>query len=115
MCMKSIHSIDRIRERCNLKQDRLAMRNIQLAFERGKRADDLTSWEREYLANEGHGNCSAIAYNNYCYIVSENNVCVTVYALPKWFGQKKHFDGKERIRDYKKYCRSNRMHIEYWN
>lgn len=107
MCTKSIHSIDRARERCNLKRDKAAMRNIQLAYERGKRAADLTSWERDYLLAEAHGDCTAIAYNRYCYIVSATGVCVTVYPLPRWFGQKKHFDGKERIRDYKKYVRNH--------
>ena len=100
------HSIQRAKERCHYKNRRAAENNIQRALIRGKNASQYTSWEREYLENEGHDNCTAIAYNNFCYIVSDQGNCVTVHSLPAWFGQKKHFDGKNRIRNYKKYCRS---------
>lgn len=100
------HSIQRAKERCNYKNRRAAENNIQRALIRGKDASKYSSWERKYLVNEGHDNCTAIAYNNFCYIVSEDGNCVTVHSLPAWFGQKKHFDGKTHIRNYKKYCRT---------
>ena len=106
MCTKSIHSMERARERCNLKNDEVAARSIDLAYERGRSAGDLASWERNFLLSKSQGNCSAVAYNNYCYIMSDTGVCVTVYELPRWFGRKKHFDGKARIRDYRKYMRN---------
>lgn len=106
MCTKSIHSLERARERCNLKNDEVAVRSIDLAYERGRSAGDLASWERNYLLSKSQGNCSAVAYNNYCYIMSDTGVCVTVYELPRWFGRKKHFDGKARIRDYRKYMKN---------
>lgn len=112
MMMTTLHSIERAQERRNLKTKRAAVKNIQLALERGKRAEDCTSWERAYLQNEARDNSIAIAYNGFCYIVGESRVCVTLYALPSWFGKKKHFNGKERIRDYKKYCKGNGFYNE---
>ena len=103
----TIHGVCRAKDRCNVKNIRSAEKNVALAIQRGKRAEDLTSWEREYLSKEAHDDCTAIAYNNFCYIVNPAGVCVTLYPLPSWFGKKKHFDGKERIRNYKKYCRNN--------
>ena len=44
MCTKSIHSMERARERCNLKNDEVAARSIDLAYERGRSAGDLASW-----------------------------------------------------------------------
>jgi hypothetical protein len=31
-----------------------------------------------------------------------------MYDLPAWFGKKKRFNGKERIRDFRKYEKLNR-------
>ena len=103
----TIHGVSRAKERCNVKNVRSAEKNVSLAVQRGKRAEDCTSWEREYLSKEAYDNCIAIAYNNFCYIVNSAGACVTLYPLPAWFGKKKHFDGKERIRNYKQYCRNN--------
>ena len=103
----TVHGVSRAKDRCNVKNVRSAEKNVTLALQRGKRAEDLTSWEREYLSKEAHDDCTAIAYNNFCYIVNTAGVCVTLYPLPSWFGKKKHFNGKERIRNYKQYCRNN--------
>lgn len=97
------HSLDRVKDRQNVKNKRAAKRVIARAIEKGKRAEDFSSWERDYLLNEARDDCIAIAYNGFCYIVNHHDVCVTLYPLPAWFGKKKHFDGKERIKDYKKY------------
>lgn len=103
----TIHGVSRAKERRKVKNVRSAEKNVTMAIQRGKRAEDCTSWERAYLSNEAYDNCVAIAYNNFCYIVNTAGVCVTLYPLPIWFGKKKHFNGKERIRDYKQYCRNN--------
>jgi hypothetical protein len=105
--LATYHSIIRTKDRMNVKNIRSAEKNISLARSRGKTARDYTSWEREYLSKEAHDDCTAIAYNNFCYIVNASGACVTLYPLPAWFGKKKHFDGKERIRNYKQYCRNN--------
>lgn len=101
------HSIDRTMERCNLKSQQAAEKRITLAIQRGKYPDQCTSWERSYLSKEAHDNCTAIAYNGFCFIINESGQCVTMHPLPKWFGKKKHFDGKERIRDFKKNYKNN--------
>jgi hypothetical protein len=108
----TIHGASRAKERCNVKNVRSAEKNVTLAIQRGKRAADCTSWERAYLESEAYDDCIAVAYNNFCYIFNPSGVCVTIYQLPAWFGKKKHFNGKERIRNYKKYCRSNRSFRE---
>ncbi len=110
--ISTLHVIDRMKERCNIKSLRSAEKNIALAMKRGKRAEDCTSWERSYLSHEAYDGCFAVAYNNYCYIISDTGYCITLYKLPAWFGKKKHFDGKERIRDFKKYCKSNESYRE---
>lgn len=106
--MATIHSIARAKERAGL-NERRAYKMIDLALERGKTAEDFTSWERDYLLNEGKADTTAIAYNNFCYIVSDEGFCVTLYPLPAWFGKKKHFNGKERIRNMKTYARNYAM------
>lgn len=106
------HSVERVKEYWNMKNQRTAIKNIDLAISRGKRAEDYTSWEYAYLSRKEFGNCTAIAYNNFCYIVNSRGECFTAYPLPAWFGQKKHFAGKERIRNFKKYWKFNDQQFE---
>ena len=103
----TFHGAQRAKERQNLKNPRSIEKNMQLALQRGKRAEDFSSWERNFLSTEAKNNCTAVAYNNFCYIFSADDACVTLYPLPVWFGKKKRFHGKERIRNYKQYCRNN--------
>ena len=102
----SYHSLTRAKERLGY-NEKNALKQINRAKERGKTAENFTSWEREYLENEAGIGTYAIAYNNFCYIIGADGICVTMYALPAWFGKKKHFDGKERIRNAKAYSRYN--------
>ena len=104
----SIHSLERAKERAGLNEKK-AEKRIQIALERGRTAETFTSKERDFLERESSDFCVAIAYANFCYIVNENGFCVTMYPLPKWFGKKKHFDGKEKIRNVKAYARNHRM------
>ena len=103
--MASLHSIDRAKERTGV-NERKAHKMIKRALERGKKAEDYSSWERDYLQGECRENSTAIAYNNFCFIVNEKGICVTLYPLPAWFGKKKHFNGKTRIRNLKVYTRN---------
>lgn len=102
------HSLEKIKERLGVNLKR-AEKRITDALTRGKSAEDFSSWERSFLEKEGKDGCRAVAYNGFCYIVSPDNACVTLYPLPIWFGQKKHFDGKEKIRNIKKY---NKTHFD---
>ena len=102
----TVHSINKVKERCGIKNKHSAVKNIELALQRGKRYYDFSSWESSYLKNSVHNDCFAVAYNNYCYIFSEEKVCITLFELPAWFGKKKRFDGKEKIKHCKRYLRS---------
>lgn len=110
--LATYHSIVRAKERIGTKNVQSAEKNIALARSRGKRAQEFSSWERSFLRHTERYDCQAIAYNNFCYIFSEDDVCITLYPLPVWFGKKKHFDGKERIRHMKKYQRYRMDYID---
>lgn len=85
----SFHSIERTKERQNIKSIKKACRSLKLAVKRGKSAEAFKGWEQRYLRQQSREGCKALAYNGFCYIVSENtNVCITVYPLPEWFNKK---------------------------
>ena len=107
----TVHSIERARERYAT-NEKTATKNIHLALERGKSAEEFSSKERHYLQNCAKGNVTALAYNNFCYIVSEEGFCVTMYHLPEWFGKKRFYDGKKEIRNPRAYSRNNRSSFE---
>ena len=102
----SYHSIVRAKERLGY-NEKNALKQINRALERGKTAEQFSSKERTYLEDKCDETKYAIAYNNFCYIVGTDGVCITVFSLPTWFGKKKHYDGKEQIRNAKAYSRYN--------
>lgn len=102
--MTTIHSIERAKERIGLNEKKAA-KQIALAWERGKGAKEFRSMERSFLEGECKYGSTAIAYNNFCYIFNADGVCVTLYPLPVWFGKKKQFNGKEKVRNPKKYTK----------
>ena len=101
--MTTYHSLQRARERTGLSLKSSA-RLIGNAFERGKEADHFTAAERKFLERKVKDGCRALYYNGYCFIVSADDYCITMYQAPEWFG-KKHYDGKDEIRKAKKYMR----------
>lgn len=103
--MATVHSLNRAKDRLSI-NGKKADRMINQAIKKGKRASEFSSWERRFLEEESSNGSEAIAYNNYCYIISENGFCITMYPLPAWFGKKKRFDGKEHIRNIKNYARN---------
>ena len=107
----SFHSIERAKERIGYNK-RNAERQIDRAIARGKTAEHFSSWERKFLHGECSESATAIAYDNFCYIISETGVCKTLYPLPAWFGKKKHFNGKEKIRKMKSYTRNHPSYNE---
>ena len=109
--MTTYHGMIRVCERAKCSTD-LALRMIENASIRGKDASAFASWEHNYLKTQGEkqGNCRAVAYNGFCFIFGGDGLCVTMYKLPRWFGKKKHFDGKTKIRKMKKYYRNYAVH-----
>ena len=98
----SYHSIIRMDERQGMKEEK-AKRQIKNAILRGKRASDFSSWEHNYLAKLCPPGTYPIAYDGWVYIVTDEGVCITTHDLPRWFGKKKRFDGKQKIKNAKKY------------
>lgn len=104
--MTTAHGLERAKERMGMNK-KVATRQIQLAWERGKSAENFNSWERDFLSREKFRNRKVVAYNGYCYIFTLDGYCLTMYPLPEWFGKKKAYDGKKRIRNYKTYYKNN--------
>lgn len=107
-CILTSHSISRAKERLH-KNKKNACTYIKKAVERGRTADSFTSLERVYLEHlqESHSGRKTVIYDRNCFIFSpDGSTCITVFPLPSWFGRKKQFDGKKRIRHSKKYSRN---------
>ena len=100
------HSIQRASERTRY-NGKSAIRFIENGIERGKTADDFNQEERRYLTNCAQGNCIAKAYNGFCLIISEQGECITIYRLPDWFGKKRLYSAKSRIRNIKHYAETH--------
>jgi len=101
--MTTYHAIQRTRERANL-NERSSIRFIQNAVRRGKGAEYFGSKERNYLLRqEAKNGMRAILYNNYCFIIGNDNICITMFPTPRF--AKAQYDGKRAIRNIKKYMR----------
>lgn len=99
------HSIERAMERIGLERD-AAERFLLNGMVRGKSGEFYSGKEKRFLETHAKGEClSSIAYNGYCLVMSDDQVCLTVYALPEWFGKKEYYDHKERIRNAKKFMK----------
>ena len=111
-CSATHHSVERTIERADM-NEKEAMRFISLAIERGKSSREFHSDERSYLESKAHEDgCRAVVYNGYVFILGKHDRCVTMYKLPTWFGKKKNYDGKQKVRNAKKYCAMNRYDDE---
>jgi hypothetical protein len=101
--MTTYHAIERTQERAGYNTER-SKKFIANAIKRGQSANSFNSTEREYLQHlERKAGCRVIAYNSFCFIINKNGICVTMWALPNWFGRKIHCSGKKVIRDTRKY------------
>lgn len=107
------HAIKRVQERVGLKINS-SEDFITNALERGKTAEVFAANERNYLqSKEAKGECCVIVYQSFFFIVDDADRCVTVYSAPKWFGKKKYYDGKTKIKNIKKYMRLYDIYGEY--
>lgn len=96
------HGYERAKERqhYNKEQTEKAVLN---AIKKGKCAEDFNSRDKAFLDKVSERNSKAYVYNGFCYIIANNNICITTYKLPVWFGKKEHFVGKSKIKNPKKY------------
>ncbi len=103
----TFHAIERATERTSFNK-KTSVRMIKKALERGIMWDDVSSFEKEYLLNKSKDDKFALYYSGYCFIFSEGNRrCITMFAVPNWFFKKKHYNGKEKIRNTRRYDRNN--------
>ena len=100
------HSIIRAEERMR-SNEKSARRRINRAKERGIEATAVSSRERRYLESKETDGKHAVYYAGYCFILGENNCCITMYPVPAWFGKKRLYHGKEQIKHPKKYFKYN--------
>ena len=101
--MTTYHAIQRTQKRAGFNLES-SERFIANAVKRGRSAEMFNAKEREYLQRqEAKKGYQTIVYNSFCFIVSDDGFCVTMFALPAWFEKKRHYVGKQRIRDAKKY------------
>lgn len=98
------HSIQRTKERTGLSTS-ASINFISKAKRFGLSPDFYPSKERAYLHGKEYLGTSTLCYGEYIFIFSEEGLCLTMYPMPKWFCQSGRFDGKERIRNRKKYLR----------
>jgi len=104
------HAIKRAKERTGL-STKSSVRFIECAFERGKEPETFTAAERKYMLQKARGGSRSLYHNGYCFIISADEYCITMYQVPEWFG-KKHYDGKHEIRNIRKYIRMNNDYQE---
>ena len=101
--MITAHGLLRAEERTGYHTE-AATRFVERALQRGKHPQEMPARERKYLIQkEKKEDCNALFYNGFCFIVSMEGVCVTMYQAPKWFGKRDHYIGKKRIRNVKEY------------
>ena len=107
--MTTLHAIQRTNERTgfNLKTSE---RFISNAIQRGKSSEEFIDRERHYLLQAVKDDRKALVYNSYCFIVSDENICITMFPVPKWFGKKKSFYNKSK--HARKYQLNNNFETE---
>ncbi len=98
------HSILRTHERAGLGVDS-AVRMIYNAKERGKRAKEFPARERRYMLGKERDGSYLKYYAGYCFVFNEEHACVTMFLAPDWFGKKAKYNGKDVVRNSKRYAR----------
>ncbi len=108
--MCSNHSIQRTIERAGLSK-KAAIRMIENAWIKGRDSQEFGRREREYLQGKETKGRRMLIYAGYCFLFDEDSVCITMYAVPVWFG-KKQYQGKMEIKNPRRYYRRYSEHIE---
>ena len=105
--MTTVHSLMRAKKRLGY-NTKSAEHFIQNAIERGKTVNNFRPGkEREWLEQRCSDGYQVIVYNGCCLILNEQQVCITLYSVPHWFGKQIRYDGKESIRNIVKYQKYN--------
>lgn len=109
--MNTCHSLERAIERLGLNENE-AIRFTKMALARGKESKDMPKNEKQYMeSKQVEIGIRTVYYNGIMLVFNSWDECITMYEAPSWFGRKKHYDGKQEIRDAKKYIRYSREAI----
>lgn len=104
--MLSYHGQKRAKKRFGIGYEK-ADNHFEEAKLYGKYFDDYEYRSAEYdylLGKQRKKDNQAVAYNGVLYIF-DDDTCITMFSLPSWFGQKKHYEGKHQVRNMKAYIR----------
>lgn len=96
------HCMNRVEDRRGLKGNS-AKKLVENAKIAGKTDEDFSGREKYFLKSKGEYKCVARYYSGFIFIFSLDNVCITMYQAPEWFGKAGRYDGKREIRDSRKY------------
>lgn len=110
----SKHAVERANERLGINDRKELETKAKKALERGKRANDFKSAEKNCLKKKESENIDAVVHDNICFIFNDNCL-VTLYDFTQRANRKAYFKGKEQIRDTKKYLRYEDYCDEYSN
>lgn len=103
------HGYERAEQRLGLTKEQ-ADRKIRNVLAKGRDYTKFTSKEKQYLRSQERKGARAFAYDGFCYIIADDNVCITTYRLPSWFGKSRNYDGKTKIKNLKKYNQNYKYH-----
>ena len=102
--MTTYHAVQRTQERAGMSTGK-AERFVRNAVKRGLGVDSFKSIEHEYLKSyDTEDGCRAVVYNSYCFVISGEDNCITMFALPDWFGKNNKNKKKQQLRDVTKYA-----------
>ena len=102
------HGYERAEQRLGFTKEQTD-RKIKNVLLKGRDYTDFKSKEKQFLKDQERNGTRAIAYDGFCYIIADDNVCITTYKLPAWFGKSRNFDGKTKIKNLKKYNQNHRF------
>ena len=113
--MLSYHGQKRAKKRFGIGYEK-ADSHFEEAKLYGKYVDDYEyrSDEYDYLLSKQRKNGNkAVAYNGVLYIF-DGDICITMFSLPSWFDRKKHYEGKQQVRNPKAYIRHYDSYANAW-
>ena len=99
--MYTYHSIERTSQRAGLNK-KSAIRMIENARIKGLSSSCFGGDEKEYLQKKKPEGGRSVVYAGYCFIFNDNDLCITMFSVPIWFG-KRRYAGKKRLKNPRKY------------
>ncbi len=103
------HSISRAKERAGYNRKK-AVKMMDLARTRGVRSEECRwSVDRKFLESKSDEQVVAVAFNGFCFVLDRDTMhCITMFSLPKCFGQKKtYYKSNDKKRYLENFDRSN--------